>query len=250
MKVRIEHAQFAEAVAWSAKALPRHPTAPVSSGLVLTAGGGRLAISGFEHGQSATAYATADVVTPGSALVSGALLAEITRSLPRRAVEISVAGSKMQLSCGPYSYTLQTLLLDDPAPPETPSASGTVSGAVSGSAFAAAVVQVAVAAGRDESLPFLTGIRFKLERDALRLVATDRDPLAVRGGPRRGGPERAGSGTLRRPHRADLRRRSGLPLPVPADPTRPEASGEPVVPAARSSRSRAADRASTRIHAT
>jgi DNA polymerase-3 subunit beta len=51
---------------------------------------------------------------------------------------------------------------------------------VDGPAFAEAVAQVAVVAGRDEALPFLTGVRIELAGDVLRLVATDRYRLAVR----------------------------------------------------------------------
>jgi DNA polymerase-3 subunit beta len=47
--------------------------------------------------------------------------------------------------------------------------------------FAAAVAQVAAAAGRDETtLPALTGVRAEIEGDKLTLIATDRYRLAVR----------------------------------------------------------------------
>ncbi len=49
-----------------------------------------------------------------------------------------------------------------------------------GAAFASAVAQVAVAAGRDDTLPVLTGIRLEIEGDTLTLAATDRYRLAVR----------------------------------------------------------------------
>ena len=44
----------------------------------------------------------------------------------------------------------------------------------------AAVTQVAVAAGRDDSLPMLTGIRVEYDGERLTLAATDRFRLAVR----------------------------------------------------------------------
>jgi DNA polymerase-3 subunit beta len=46
--------------------------------------------------------------------------------------------------------------------------------------LAEAVAQVAVAAGRDDMLPVLTGIRIEIEGDQLTLAATDRYRLAVR----------------------------------------------------------------------
>ena len=55
-----------------------------------------------------------------------------------------------------------------------------VSGSVPGSVLASAVAQVAVAAGRDDSLPFLTGVRIEVDGDRVTLAATDRYRLAVR----------------------------------------------------------------------
>ena len=55
-----------------------------------------------------------------------------------------------------------------------------VTGTLHGAAFAAAVAQVAVAAGRDDTLPVLTGIRLEIDGSTLTLAATDRYRLAVR----------------------------------------------------------------------
>jgi DNA polymerase-3 subunit beta len=46
--------------------------------------------------------------------------------------------------------------------------------------MASAIAQVAIAAGRDDTLPALTGIRIEIVGDRLTLVATDRYRLAVR----------------------------------------------------------------------
>ena len=63
-----------------------------------------------------------------------------------------------------------------PALPEMPPAAGTVGS----DAFATAVSQTAVAAGRDDTLPSLTGVRIEIEGDTLTLISTDRYRLAVR----------------------------------------------------------------------
>jgi DNA polymerase-3 subunit beta len=55
-----------------------------------------------------------------------------------------------------------------------------VTGTVGSDAFDQAIKQVAIAAGRDDTLPALTGIRVEIADDALTLVATDRYRLAVR----------------------------------------------------------------------
>jgi DNA polymerase-3 subunit beta len=53
-------------------------------------------------------------------------------------------------------------------------------GTVGADTFSSAISQVAIAAGRDDTLPALTGIRVEIKDDMLTLVATDRYRLAVR----------------------------------------------------------------------
>ena len=65
---------------------------------------------------------------------------------------------------------------DYPTLPTMPTTAGTVDSA----AFATAVAQVAIAAGRDDTLPMLTGVRLEIDGDQLTLAATDRYRLAVR----------------------------------------------------------------------
>jgi DNA polymerase-3 subunit beta len=55
-----------------------------------------------------------------------------------------------------------------------------ITGYIEGGVFGGAVSQVAIAAGKDETLPVLTGVRLEIEGDSLTLAATDRYRLAVR----------------------------------------------------------------------
>ncbi|MEZ0065821.1 DNA polymerase-3 subunit beta [Streptacidiphilus sp. MAP12-20] len=181
MKLRLTRETLAEAVAWAAHALPARSTAPALSGLLLTADqdGGTLTVSGFDYEVSARFQAGAEVLEPGSVLVPGRLLADLARALPGGGhhVELSTMGSDVALVCGPVQFELPVIPLEDyPRLPALPAPRGTVDGAL----FAEAVAQVAVVAGRDEALPFLTGIRLEFHAETLRLVATDRYRLAVR----------------------------------------------------------------------
>ena len=65
---------------------------------------------------------------------------------------------------------------DYPQLPAMPQLAGTVAA----EELATAVAQVAVAAGRDDTLPMLTGIRMEIDGPRLTLAATDRFRLAVR----------------------------------------------------------------------
>ncbi|MFI6447592.1 DNA polymerase III subunit beta [Kitasatospora sp. NPDC050543] len=177
MKFRVERDVLAEAVAWAARSLPARPPVPVLAGLLLTAQEGRLALSGFDYEVSARVELEADVEESGTVLVSGRLLNDISRNLPNRPVEISTDGMRVSVVCGSSRFTLPTLPVDEyPSLPQMPTATGTVAGEV----FASAVSQAAVAAGRDDTLPVLTGVRVEIEGDRITLAATDRYRFAVR----------------------------------------------------------------------
>jgi DNA polymerase III subunit beta len=177
VQIVVERDIFADAVAWTARALPARPTVPVLAGMRLHASGDELTLSSFDYDVSALAKIAVDTQAPGSALVSGRLLAEISRSLPGRPVQITSDGGRAVLSCGSATFNLLTMPEDEyPALPEMPPAAGTVGS----DAFATAVSQTAVAAGRDDTLPSLTGVRIEIEGDTLTLISTDRYRLAVR----------------------------------------------------------------------
>src|SRR5450631_193416 len=186
MKFRVDRDVFAEAVAWAARSLPPRPPVPVLAGLLLEVTD-TLALSSFDYEVSANARIEINAAEPGRALVSGRLLAEISRSLPPHPVDVAVEGTRVVVSCGSARFTMPTLPVDDyPALPEMPATAGTIGADV----FAAAVSQVAIVAGRDDTLPVLTGVRIEIEDDRVTLAATDRYRLAVR--ELRWQPERSG----------------------------------------------------------
>lgn len=177
MQILVERDVFADAVAWTARALPARPTVPVLAGMRLAAQGAELTLSSFDYDVSALAKLPVDTQSPGSALVSGRLLAEISRNLPGKPVQITSDGGRAVLTCGSATFNLLTMPEDEyPALPEMPPAAGTIGSDV----FATAVSQTAVAAGRDDTLPSLTGVRIEIEGDTLTLISTDRYRLAVR----------------------------------------------------------------------
>jgi DNA polymerase III subunit beta len=176
VKIQVERDVLAEAVAWTARALPARPAVPVLAGIRLQAGE-ELTLSSFDYDVSAQARVPVMTEEAGEALVSGRLLAEITRSLPARPVEIAVEAGRATLSCGSATFTMMTMPAEDyPSLPDMPPAAGSIGS----DAFASAVSQSATAAGRDDTLPALTGVRIEIEGETLILVSTDRYRLAVR----------------------------------------------------------------------
>jgi DNA polymerase-3 subunit beta len=180
VKFRVDRDVLADAVAWAARGLPVRPSVPVLAGLLIAThpdSPGELMLSSFDYETSARATVPADVSDEGSALVSGRLLADICRSLPAKPVEMTIDGSRVSLTCGSARFSLQTMPVEEyPSLPDMPAASGRVDSDV----FAAAVAQAVTAAGRDDMLPVLTGVRIEIEGSTISLLATDRFRLSSR----------------------------------------------------------------------
>jgi DNA polymerase III subunit beta len=177
MKFRVDRDALADAVTWAARSLSSRPTMPVLAGLLLSVQGELLSVSGFDL--EASTEVDLDVIAgeSGQALVSGRLLVDITKALPPHPVDLALDGTRLTIACGSARFTLPTMPVEDyPQLPSMPSTAGTVASAE----FATAVGQVAIAAGRDDTLPMLTGVRLEINGTQLTLAATDRYRLAVR----------------------------------------------------------------------
>jgi DNA polymerase III subunit beta len=178
VKLRVEREVLADAVTWVARGLPARPPVPVLAGVLLEASDeGTLTLSAFDYEVSAKITVAADVSESGTVLVLGRLLADISRNLPDKPVDIALDGNKVSVTCGSSRFSLMQMPADEyPTLPTSPEPSGTIAGDV----FTQAVAQVSVAADRGDTLPILTGVRVEIEGDKVTLLATDRYRLAMR----------------------------------------------------------------------
>ncbi|MBC7310570.1 MAG: DNA polymerase III subunit beta [Actinomycetales bacterium] len=179
MKFRVDRDTLADAVTWVARSLPARPPVPVLAGVLLSADAdaGTITLSAFDYEVSAKITVPADVEESGTVLVLGRLLADISRNLPAKPIDVSTDGNKVEVSCGSSRFSLlQMPVADYPSLPVAPEPSGSVDG----HAFTQAVAQVSVAADRGDTLPILTGVRVEIEGDTMTLLATDRYRLAMR----------------------------------------------------------------------
>ena len=178
MELRVERDTLADAVVWTARSLPARPPMQVLLGLLLEVDDANgLSVSGFDYEVSSRVTVKVTAAESGRVLVPGRLLADIVRSLPAAPVELRLEGTRVVVTCGAARFTLPTLPVEDyPALPAMP----TTAGSLESDVFAAAVQQVAIAAGRDDTLPVLTGVRIEIEGEQITLAATDRYRLAVR----------------------------------------------------------------------
>lgn len=177
MKFRVAREHFAESVAWVARGLPSRPPVPVLGGALLQADADGLTVSGFDYEVSAQMRVPAEVAGSGRVLVSGRLLADITKAFPNKPVDVALETNRVLIACGSAKFSLPTMPVEDyPQLPEVPQPTGEVPAEL----FAEAVGQVAIAAGRDDTLPMLTGIRVEIAGTSVVMAATDRFRLAVR----------------------------------------------------------------------
>lgn len=178
MKFRVERDVLAEAVTWAARGLPSRPPVPVLAGVLIEADEeGTITLSAFDYEVSARITVAADVTEGGTVLVLGKLLADISRNLPAKPVDVATDGNKVNVTCGSSRFSLLQMPSDEyPTLPISPQPSGTIAGDV----FTQAVAQVSVAADRSDTLPILTGVRIEIDGTTMTMLATDRYRLAMR----------------------------------------------------------------------
>ena len=167
MKFRVERDVLAEAVTWTARSLPTRPPLPVLAGLLIEADEKRLTLSSFDYEVSARVEIPAEVSEPGKALGVGPAAGRNHPEPAGASGRSRHRGNRSQGGASPVvprasrcrrcrARTTRRCRRCQPRPARLP-----------GNDFAAAVAQVAVAAGRDDTLPVLTGIRIEFEGDQL-----------------------------------------------------------------------------------
>ena len=176
MKFLVEPTELVDAVNWVARSLSTRPIKPELLGIMIDVDTS-ITLTGSDLETSTKAILKADISAKGKVLVPGRLLAEIARSLPNKPITFTLDGSRVLVTAGTAKFTLPTLSVNEyPTLPELPETAGVIPSDV----FAHAVNQVAIAAGKDDSLPTLTGVHIEINKNKITLAATDRYRLAVR----------------------------------------------------------------------
>ena len=174
---RVHKDDLSDAIAWVARNLPTKNTQPVLRAVVITVDDNGLELAGFDYEVSTRVRVSAEVSQPGRVAVAGKLMADIVSNMPAKPVEVSVDNSRLLLQGGSARFELPLMPLDDyPQLPTLPEVTGTLDT----STFVNAVTQVASAAGRDDTLPMLTGVHMEIAGNQVKLAATDRFRLALR----------------------------------------------------------------------
>ena len=176
MKFVVEREPLVDAVNWVARSISSRPMQTALLGIMIDVSD-EIVLTGSDLETSTKAVLSADITTSGKVLVPGRLLAEIARSLPAKPITFTLDGTRVLVTAGSAKFTLPTLATEEyPNLPTVPPAAGIIPSDI----FATAVNQVAIAAGKDDSLPTLTGVHVDIKGDNITLAATDRYRLAVK----------------------------------------------------------------------
>lgn len=176
MKFQVDRDLIAEATTWVGRVIPQRPTQPILRGIHIVAADNKLTLSGSDLDVRNQEIISANVYEPGEILISGRLLADIMRALPAAPIDFALSGTKVEITSGRSSFSLQTMPTAEYPPalnmPE-------VSGTVSAKEFTSLISQIGIAAAKDDFRQHLTGINISVDGSHMELAATDGNRLAV-----------------------------------------------------------------------
>ena len=178
MKFRVERDALADAVAWTAKSLPTRPSVPVLAGVLMRVVGRaahrlRVRLRGVEpgHRRASRPTPTAPPWSPAGSWPRSPRRCRPSRSRsPRSAPTSSWSAAAPGSRCRPCRS--RTTRPCRPCPRRPASSTRRRS--------PTPWRRSPIAAGRDDTIPMLTGVRLELEGSTLSLLATDRYRAAVR----------------------------------------------------------------------
>jgi DNA polymerase III subunit beta len=193
MKFRCERDDLLEAVQFASRAISNRATLPVLSGLRISASeDGKVGVAATDLELTMQTAFKAGVDEPGTVIVPGRLIGEMSRSLATGQVSVSSGDSEVEIGSGRGQFRVKALAPDDyPALPieEREGEDSSIEITVGAQALGTALSQVVRSASTDESRQVLTGVLWELEPGNLTLAATDSYRLAMRSLEVEGGPD-------------------------------------------------------------
>lgn len=153
---------------------------PILNNILFRTDGNRLLIASTNLEIAATHYIGAKVTKPGILTLPARLITDFVSSLPKGTVDMSVSGTKMTISSGNYTSTINGIDADEF--PELPAIdeSSSVHYVVESSEFKQAISQTIFTTSSDTTRPVLTGVYWHTHSGYIYLAATDGYRLSER----------------------------------------------------------------------
>lgn len=169
---------LAGAAAWAARRISSRPELPILAGMLLEVDdAGQLTVTGFDRTVANISTVPTERSAAGRVVVSGRLMAELTKTLPKQSVAVSQTDNAVNLVCGTIRCTLPTLDADEyPLLPLAPEPLGTVDAQALRDELERVVVAVDISGS---SSPVALGGLMLDFGATIRLTGTDRYRAAV-----------------------------------------------------------------------
>ena len=179
MKLTTKRNELVSKLSIASRAVSTRAATQALSGILLSASEHNVALAATDGEMGLRTEMEADVISAGSVLLPGRLLAELARSLGEESVEIELRESErdVEIRSGGSSFHLRVLPVEDfPKLPDE----GAEPLKIPAAALAETVELVARAASRDDMRPVLTGVLVTAAGQEMTMVATDSYRLAVK----------------------------------------------------------------------
>ena len=180
MRLTVQQEALHRGLSAVSRAVPARSTLPITSNILIEAGGGSLKLSATDAETIAITYAVkAEVEEDGAITLPSRLLSDFVATLPPEPIEISLAERSRQVSlvCARNEASIGGMAAED-FPPIPPVEDGDTI-PLDREALRRSIDYVAFAAATDDSRPVLTGVHFGIREGALKLAAADGFRLAV-----------------------------------------------------------------------
>lgn len=181
MQIVIERAEFLDAVSNLSRAVLSRAAIPVLEGILLSCEDSKLTMMAYnlEIGMQKE-ITNIKVIKPGDIVLNAKLFLEILRKLKGDFIELSVNESLLcQIKSGNASFDIAGMASEDF--PEMPSVAEHKLIKMSGETLKSMVEGTGFAVAANENArPVLTGIKFEINNNNIRLIAIDGSRLAIR----------------------------------------------------------------------
>lgn len=179
MKFSCEKETLLSLIGTASRAVTGKSAMPLLEGLLVTAEGNELTLTGYDLSMGIRTTAEADVVEPGSVVLNARLFFDIVRKLPNDAVYLETDDKLLTtIKCGRAVFNLIATEADEfPALAEVSSETGF---SLPQSMLKSMIAQTIFSVSDNESKPIHTGCLFELEGSQLNVVAVDGYRLSVR----------------------------------------------------------------------
>lgn len=158
-------------------AISTKTTIPYLSYIHISGNNNKLKISSTDLDMFITGSVPADVVQDTDILVSGKKLLDIIKNLPEVVVAFKVEENFLVIEAEKYKGKLPVADVADF--PSIPSISDVYSFKIKSESIQKLISNVVYAASTDESMPVLRGLNFEVNKNRIRMVATDRHKMAL-----------------------------------------------------------------------